>query len=225
MSGALAIHTDLSAPRFRGPHRRAGAALVDANALIQSIAQSSDRQAFVKLFDHFAPRVKALLIRQGTPPDLAEELAQETLLMVWRKAALFDPSRAGASTWIAAIARNLRIDAARREKRSRLPEVFDIIQGEEPEQPDQVLSGSERDSRVRAALTNLSPISSESFSWLSWKVSVIRTWRNACPFPLEPSNRGCGSPWRACAACWRICDDRFSSSVRGNPRRLRRRSS
>ena len=157
MSGALAIHTDLSAPRFRGPHRLAGAALVDANALIQSIAQSSDRQAFVKLFDHFAPRVKALLIRQGTPPDLAEELAQETLLMVWRKAALFDPSRAGASTWIAAIARNLRIDAARREKRSRLPEVFDIIQGEEPEQPDQVLSGSERDSRVRAALTNLSP--------------------------------------------------------------------
>ena len=157
MSGALAIHTDLSAPRFRGPHRRAGAALVDANALIQSIAQSSDRQAFVKLFDHFAPRVKALLIRKGTPPDLAEELAQETLLMVWRKAALFDPSRAGASTWIAAIARNLRIDAARREKRSRLPEVFDIIQGEEPEQPDQVISGSERDSRVRAALTNLSP--------------------------------------------------------------------
>jgi RNA polymerase sigma-70 factor (ECF subfamily) len=147
----------MSVPLSRGPRRRAGAALMDANALIQSIAQSSDRQAFVKLFDHFAPRVKALLMRQGTPADLAEELAQETLLMVWRKAALFDPQRAGASTWIAAIARNLRIDAARREKRSRLPDVFDILQGEEPEQPDQVFDGSERDSRVRAALTSLSP--------------------------------------------------------------------
>jgi RNA polymerase sigma-70 factor (ECF subfamily) len=157
MMVALAIHSEMSVPLSRGPRRRAGAALMDANALIQSIAQSSDRQAFVKLFDHFAPRVKALLMRQGTPADLAEELAQETLLMVWRKAALFDPQRAGASTWIAAIARNLRIDAARREKRSRLPDVFDILQGEEPEQPDQVFDGSERDSRVRAALTSLSP--------------------------------------------------------------------
>ncbi len=157
MMVALAIHSEMSVPLSRGPRRRAGAALMDANALIQSIAQSSDRQAFVKLFDHFAPRVKALLMRQGTPADLAEELAQETLLMVWRKAALFDPQRAGASTWIAAIARNLRIDAARREKRSRLLDVFDILQGEEPEQPDQVFDGSERDSRVRAALTSLSP--------------------------------------------------------------------
>lgn len=157
MMVALAIHSEMSVPLSRGPRRRAGAALMDANALIQSIAQSSDRQAFVKLFDHFAPRVKALLMRQGTPADLAEELAQETLLMVWRKAALFDPTRAGASTWIAAIARNLRIDAARREKRSRLPDVLDILQGDEPEQPDQVFDGSERDSRVRAALTSLSP--------------------------------------------------------------------
>jgi RNA polymerase sigma-70 factor, ECF subfamily len=128
---------------------------MDANSLIRSIAQSGDRKAFAALFDHFAPRVKGLLMRQGTPADLAEELAQETLLMVWRKAALFDPARAGASTWIVAIARNLRIDAARREKRSRLPEVFDLLEGEEPEQPDQLLSGSERESRVRAALAIL----------------------------------------------------------------------
>jgi RNA polymerase sigma-70 factor (ECF subfamily) len=128
---------------------------MDANSLIRSIAQSGDRKAFAALFDHFAPRVKGLLMRQGTPPDLAEELAQETLLMVWRKAALFDSSRAGASTWIVAIARNLRIDAARREKRSRLPDVFDLLDGTEPEQPDHLVSGSERETRVRAALSIL----------------------------------------------------------------------
>ncbi|MET3890964.1 RNA polymerase sigma factor (sigma-70 family) [Bosea sp. OAE506] len=130
---------------------------MDADALVQAIASSADRQAFARLFDHFAPRVKGLLMRGGTPPDLAEELAQETLMTVWRKAALFDPAKAGASTWIATIARNLRIDYARREKRSRLSQVFDILEDEEgPEQPDDVLSGSERDARVRVALKGLS---------------------------------------------------------------------
>lgn len=130
---------------------------MDADALVQAIASSADRQAFARLFDHFAPRVKGLLMRGGTPPDLAEELAQETLMTVWRKAALFDPAKAGASTWIATIARNLRIDHARREKRSRLSQVFDLLEEDDgPEQPDEVLSGSERDARVRVALKGLS---------------------------------------------------------------------
>lgn len=131
---------------------------MDADKLIIAIARTSDREAFVLLFDHFSPRVKALLMQRGTPADLAEELAQETLLTVWRKAALFDPSRAGASTWIATIARNLRIDAARREKRSRLSTVYDILEqeGEAPEQPDQLMAGTERDALVRTALTSLS---------------------------------------------------------------------
>lgn len=156
MSVALAISVPNPPPRPRPARRSGGVVLMDANALIKAIAASADRRAFATLFDHFAPRVKGLLMRQGTPADLAEELAQETLLMVWRKAHLFDPQRAGASTWIAAIARNLRIDAARREKRSRLPDVLDIVDDEAPEQPDQALSGREREARVRAALTNLS---------------------------------------------------------------------
>jgi len=156
MSAALATFVPIEPPRSRPARRSGGVVLMDANALIKAIADSGDRRAFATLFDHFAPRVKGLLMRQGTPADLAEELAQETLLMVWRKARLFDPQRAGASTWIAAIARNLRIDAARRDKRSRLPDVLDIVDDEAPEQPDQVLSGREREVRVRDALSNLS---------------------------------------------------------------------
>ncbi|MFY8150776.1 MAG: sigma factor, partial [Hyphomicrobiales bacterium] len=100
---------------------------MDADALVQAIASSADRRAFAQLFEHFAPRVKGLLMRGGTPPDLAEELAQETLMTVWRKAALFDPAKAGASTWIATIARYLRIDHARREMRSRLSQVYEFL--------------------------------------------------------------------------------------------------
>lgn len=131
-------------------------ALFDPNALITAIARSGDRAAFAELFDHFAPRVKGLLMRGGASAELAEEIAQETLLAVWRKAALFDPTRASASTWIATIARNLRIDIARRETRSRLSQVYEILDEEPPEQPDAMLSGAERDARVRAAMTQLS---------------------------------------------------------------------
>jgi RNA polymerase sigma-70 factor (ECF subfamily) len=130
--------------------------LFDANALIAAIARSGDREAFAALFDHFAPRVKGLLMRGGTPAELAEEIAQETMLTVWRKAALFDPTKANASTWIATIARNLRIDIARRETRSRLSQVYEILDEETPDQPDATLSGAERDERVRAAMTQLS---------------------------------------------------------------------
>ena len=48
--------------------------------------------------------------KTGTSEAQAEEIAQETLLAVWRKARLFDPGSAGAATWIFTIARNLRID-------------------------------------------------------------------------------------------------------------------
>jgi len=131
--------------------------LFDHNALIVAIARSADRDAFAKLFDHFAPRVKGVLMKAGTPAELAEEIAQEALLTVWRKAAMFDPAKAGASTWISAIARNLRIDIARRETRSRLSQVYEILDEDEPEQPDALVSGAERDVRIRAAMTELSP--------------------------------------------------------------------
>ena len=131
--------------------------LFDHNALILAIARSADREAFARLFDHFAPRVKGLLMKAGTPAELAEEVAQETLLTVWRKATLFDPSKASAGTWIATIARNLRIDIARRETRSRLSQVYEILDEDGPEQPDAAVSGAERDGLVRAAMTQLSP--------------------------------------------------------------------
>ncbi|WP_244523548.1 sigma-70 family RNA polymerase sigma factor [Bosea sp. BIWAKO-01] len=131
--------------------------LFDPNALIAAIARSGDRAAFAALFDHFAPRVKGLLMKGGAPADLAEDMAQETLLAVWRKAALFDPAKASAGTWIATIARNLRIDVARRETRSRLSQIYEIIDEDGPEQPDDVVSGAQRDARVRAAMTDLSP--------------------------------------------------------------------
>lgn len=129
--------------------------------LIQSIAQRRDRQAFAALFAHFAPRVKAWMLRSGVNPTAAEELAQETMLSVWRKAHLFDPQRAGASTWIFTIARNLRIDAIRRE---RHPSDLMPDPTEEPDAPvqaDRVMAMSQQETRIRSALSLLPPEQAE----------------------------------------------------------------
>jgi RNA polymerase sigma-70 factor, ECF subfamily len=84
--------------------------------LLRSIALDRDRAAFAELFGHFAPRVKGFLMRYGVPDVLSEDLAQETMLTVWRKAERFDPGRAAVSTWIFTIARNKRIDRLRQDR-------------------------------------------------------------------------------------------------------------
>lgn len=89
----------------------------DAADLIEAVASRQDRAAFANLFRHFAPRVKAFIMRGGTDAEAAQEVSQEALIMVWRKAASFDRSRASAATWIYTIARNKRIDLLRRRAR------------------------------------------------------------------------------------------------------------
>jgi RNA polymerase sigma-70 factor (ECF subfamily) len=83
--------------------------------LVEAVAARRDRDAFARLFKHFAPRLKGFGLRRGTDAASSEELAQETMLTVWRKAETFDPSRATVSTWIFTIVRNKRIDLFRRE--------------------------------------------------------------------------------------------------------------
>jgi RNA polymerase sigma-70 factor (ECF subfamily) len=123
--------------------------------LLQRIAQRADRQAFAELFQSYAPRVKAYMMRQGADANTAEELAQETLLTVWRKAALYSDEKGSATTWIFTIARNLRIDRLRRELvYQELPEGREE-EASTDELPDEAVTARERQERVRAALALL----------------------------------------------------------------------
>jgi RNA polymerase sigma-70 factor (ECF subfamily) len=122
--------------------------------MIAAIAARADRGAFAGLFGHFAPRVKSYMLRLGAEPLLAEELAQETLLAVWRRAASFDPAKASPSTWIFTIARNLRIDVARRDRRGYPAEDPSDAPNAEPT-PDQALVALQSEGRVRQALLTL----------------------------------------------------------------------
>ena len=122
---------------------------------LQRIAERGDVEAFRKLFQAYAPRVKSYMMRQGADANTAEDLAQETLLTVWRKAALYSGDRGSATTWIFTIARNLRIDRLRREMTwVALPDGHD----EEPSAdalPDEMLAEQERKIRVQDALAEL----------------------------------------------------------------------
>ena len=84
---------------------------------LAAVADTGSNEAFRKLFEHFAPRVRAFIGRQGTDPGMSEEVVQETFINIWKKARLFDPQKAAVSTWIFAIARNARIDLLRKAHR------------------------------------------------------------------------------------------------------------
>lgn len=125
----------------------------DWAALMLRVRDHQDKAAFAALFRHFAPRVKAFLMKSGAEASLAEECAQDVMATLWQKAHLFDPSRASVATWVFTIARNRRIDALRKARR---PEPEELDWGPEPE-PDQaeVFEAQQETTRLGAALAQL----------------------------------------------------------------------
>jgi len=120
---------------------------------VRRIRDAQDQAAFAELFQHFAPRVKAFLMKSGSDAALAEECAQEVMATLWHKAHLFDPARATVATWVFTIARNKRIDVLRKQRR---PEPQDLGWGPEAE-PDQddVVALQQETAQLRDALTAL----------------------------------------------------------------------
>lgn len=122
---------------------------------LRKVALNRDVEAFRSLFQAYAPRVKAYMMRQGSDANTAEDLAQETLLTVWRKAALYSGEKGSATTWIFTIARNLRIDRLRREVAwEPMPEGRDEEASDDPT-PEENVSENERREKVRAILAGL----------------------------------------------------------------------
>jgi len=123
---------------------------------IEAVALRRDREAFAGLFEHFAPRLKAWLIKSGASPAAAEDFAQDAMLTVWRKADLFDARKARAATWIFAIARNRRLDMLRRDARPLPTPQIELGVGDAL-WPDDILVMSQDAQRVRHALSHLKP--------------------------------------------------------------------
>ncbi len=123
--------------------------------LIEKLAQEKCKAAFAELFAYFAPRVKAFIMRLGAAEAEAEEIAQDVMVNVWRKAAQFDRQKARPSTWIFTIARNRRIDILRRHQFTEFDLTDPILQQEDPELPDRAVSADQEERLVRAAIEKL----------------------------------------------------------------------
>ncbi|SMH57816.1 RNA polymerase sigma-70 factor, ECF subfamily [Azospirillum lipoferum] len=129
--------------------------------LLVAVGREQDRLAFGALFGHFAPRLKTYLRRLGCESGAAEELVQEVMLLVWRRAETYDPAQASASTWVFTIARNKRVDSLRREQRPEIDPSDPALVPEPDEPADRRVEARQSNDRLRAALKDLPPEQAE----------------------------------------------------------------
>lgn len=123
--------------------------------LAKAVAENRDRAAFAVLFDYYGPRLKSWLMRQKMNAQEAEDLVQDVMVVLWHKAHLYDPAKSSLSTWLFRIARNRRIDAARRQKSRVLDETDPSLLPERPLAADDVVEHGDREIIVKAALEKL----------------------------------------------------------------------
>ena len=132
-----------------------GTRTTELDNLLIAVGKRHDGEAFGLLFAHFRPRVQAHLVRLGLAPVTAEDVTQDVMETIWRKAHLYDPSKSGAATWILQIARNRRVDVKRRNREfSFAAEDFHAIP-DPAEGSDDSLAAAEHEDYVRAALDAL----------------------------------------------------------------------
>ncbi len=126
--------------------------------LLTRIATDRSHDAFRRLFTEYGPKVRNFMVQQGADPSLAEELAQETLITVWRKAGLYSAEKGSATTWIYTIARNLRVDHIRRQRAwQELTEEHTDTLASDDAAADDVVDERQRQVRVQAVLKDLPP--------------------------------------------------------------------
>ena len=131
--------------------------LSEWDLLLIQVGKNRDTSAFKALYEHFTPRLKSFLLRIGSDESTAEEVCQESMIMVWRKAETFNPESAGASTWIYTIARNKRIDKLRKDSRP-MPDLNDPSFYKKPiDKSDDILQRVEEERKIKKALENLPP--------------------------------------------------------------------
>jgi RNA polymerase sigma factor (sigma-70 family) len=115
----------------------------------------STAAAFVRRFQGRVYGLALTIVRQ---PALAEEVAQETFVRVYRHAGNYDSRKGKVSTWLLSIARNLAIDVTRMRRLDPVdPEVIEAelsVTSHAPAADDVAVQPDERD-QLRVAIASL----------------------------------------------------------------------
>lgn len=126
---------------------------------IDNVARHRDREAFARLFDHYAPLIRSYSLAREPGADLvADELVQEVMSRVWLKADKYNRQLANLNTWVFTLARNCRIDYLRRNSRYATEidptDIFNDIEDEGPG-PFQLVQQNRAAESIRAGLKQL----------------------------------------------------------------------
>jgi RNA polymerase sigma factor (sigma-70 family) len=144
-------HNEMPAPL----RRTGGGPGSNLDALLTAVGAERDSKAFSVLFDHFVPRVQAQMLRLGLAPFAAADVTQDVMETIWRKAHLFDPRKAAATTWVFHIARNRRIDVKRRSRETSCA-IEDFFGIPDPaDGSDDCVDSTKREACLRKALRDL----------------------------------------------------------------------
>jgi RNA polymerase sigma-70 factor, ECF subfamily len=156
---------------------------LDDAALMTAIAERGDRAAFARLFQRYAPKIKAHLVARGAAPGAAEELTQDVMLVVWRKAALYDATRGGLAAWLYTISRNCLYNRARGG-------AWREIELEAPEPSGEAASGEaqlialERQKALALSLAQLSAEQREILEGAYWRGQTLQECAEERKIPL-----------------------------------------
>lgn len=123
--------------------------------LISLVGAKQDRAAFQALFEHFAPRIKAMMLKGGVNMMQAEDLMQDVMMTVWRKSSQFSPDRGTVGAWIFTIARNARIDLFRKASSRPYDDVYEMEIADDGQSSDDAMLQVEREECVSAAMKEL----------------------------------------------------------------------
>jgi RNA polymerase sigma-70 factor (ECF subfamily) len=123
---------------------------------------NGDRAAFDELYRRYAPAAYGLAVRITAQPTLAQEVAQEAFLALWRAPQAFDPTRGVFRSFFLSLVHHRAVDTVRREerlrKRTERASNLEPIRGEDV--ADEVVEGAYlgvRRKEVREALATLPP--------------------------------------------------------------------
>lgn len=162
------------------------------SALLADLLTQTGRgsaEAFEQLYDEVSPAVFGVALRVVRDPHLAEDVAQEALVEVWRLAPRYRPDAGSAQAWILTIAHRRAVDRVRSEQahreRTQTHGVPDAAT--EPGDPQVVVEQMHAEweaARVRAGLKALTPLQREAIELAYFKGYTYREVCETLDVPL-----------------------------------------
>ncbi len=86
---------------------------------LKSVAETRDKQAFTHLFQFFSPKILRIARNKFPNEAQANEVVQDTMTNVWKKAHLFNEDKGAATTWVYTVMRNVTFDMLRKIQGNR----------------------------------------------------------------------------------------------------------